>query len=129
MIEGVLMDLVDATKETEGLGQAPSELRGSPLDKARNFFKKVALLRFPDETQTWVKLKALFELRHAIVHTWGKIGDERRKKTVESLHGVIVSQGRANLDASTVDEALRVMRKFADELETHLGPQDPAAGT
>jgi hypothetical protein len=129
-IEGILMDLGNETKRGEGFTLAPNDLRGSSLEKASNFFKKVALLRFPDQTQTWSKLKALFELRNALVHAWGQVAD-RSKRKVASLQGVVVSEtGEANLDAVGVGEALRIMRDFADELEAYLGgPQDRASGT
>lgn len=131
-IDGFLMNLGNEIKEVEMLPVGPNELRGSSLDNAAKFFKKVALLRFPDQTQTWSKLKTLFELRHALVHSWGYITDEpKRKRIAETLQGVVVSKnGEANLEATAVEEALRVMRDFADELEAYQrGPQGSADGT
>ena len=122
VIEGVLMDLGTATTEAEGLTLSPDDLRGSSLDRARVFFKKVARLRFPDEAENWRKLKLLFTLRHTIVHAWGRIDDARKRTAVASLRGVTVSpSGEAWLEAEAVSEALQIMRLLADELEAYLG--------
>jgi hypothetical protein len=131
MIDGCLLDLANKIKEVERLTLGPNDLRGSSLDKARVFFKKVARLGFPDETQTWSKLKAYFELRHALVHTWGHITDEGKRKLIADLKGVCVSEsGEANLGAAAVGEALLVMRDFANELQKFLrDPQNHGDGT
>lgn len=130
-IDGFLVDLANEIRKVERLTLGPNDLRGSSLDKARTFFKKVARFRFPDETQTWSKLKAFFELRHALVHTWGHITDEGKRKMIAELKEVDVAEsGEAHLGAAAVGEALRVMRHFANELQVSLsGPQDHGDGT
>ena len=128
-IDSILMDLATETRKTEGLTPDPTDRRGSSLEPSKEFFKKVAQLRFPDETETWSRLKNLFELRDAIAHEWGRINEEARRKAVEAL-GVVVSEtGEVRLDAATVREALSIMQSFTDELEAYLGgDQKPTDG-
>jgi hypothetical protein len=130
-IDGCLVHLANKIREIEKLTLGPNDLQGSSLDKARTFFKKVARLRFPDETRTWCKLKVYFELRHALVHSWGHITNEGKRKMVADLKDVDVSDsGEVNLDAAAVGEALRVMRDFANELQEFLSdPQYHSDGT
>lgn len=130
-VDGFLVDLANEIRKVEGLTLSLSDLRGSSLDTARTFFKKVARLQFPDETQTWCKLKVYFELRHALVHRWGYITDEGKRRVIAELKDIDVAEsGEANLGAATVGEALRVMRDFANELRAYLSrPQGSGDGT
>ena len=62
MIDGCLVDL---TNENQGRSEKvrlriQRRPRIIPRQSASIFFKKVARLGFPDETQTWSKLKAYF---------------------------------------------------------------------
>lgn len=122
-IEGFLQDLVNETKKVLGLDSEPGKpLRGSALNMAKDFFKNSARLAFPDQTKVWIELTALVELRHSLVHVWGQIDDVDRRKAVENLQSVKISEaGEVNLTADVVTEALRIMREFADELQTHMG--------
>ena len=120
-VEGMLMDLAVSAKETEQLPLSPKNLRGSALDQVKLFFTKVAGLRFPSQTPEWRELKALFELRHAIVHAWGRVREQKRD-AVGVLNGVkFANSGEAWLEAEALEAAIGIMRRFADQLEGHLG--------
>jgi hypothetical protein len=131
MVDGCLVDLTNKIREVERLTSGPNDFRGSFLDKAKTFFKKVARLRFPDETPTWSKLKAYFELRHALAHEWGHVTDQERRKKIADLKDIYVSEsGEVNFGDAAVVGALQVMRDFANELQKYLSePQDHGDNT
>jgi hypothetical protein len=131
-VESILRDLVDEAKRINGLSaELENGRRGAILEKISRFFKNEARMQFPDDTVTWSKLRALFELRNAVAHAWGRVGHERRKTLIKPLQEVFVSgTGEINLRASAVDEALSVMRDFGEELQDRLArPSGDVNGT
>lgn len=119
-IEGILVDLCAATAKAERLEFNREDRKGRSLDRVKAFFKEVAHLRFPDQTDNWGNLEALFLMRNGIAHRWGHLR-EKDWTRVRSLMGVTIdADGEVNLDAEAVGGALRTIRKLAAELEEYL---------
>jgi hypothetical protein len=104
-----------------------TDLKGSGIQRARDYLKKVAAVGFPGDESIWTTVTRLHELRNAIVHADGVVAPSRveLRKWSASIPGLRISEhGVVILDADFTSFALGEYETFAvtvDHNTAHLG--------
>jgi hypothetical protein len=96
------------------------DLKGTGIERARKYLKKVARIPFPDEKPTWTTVLRLHELRNCIVHADGFVQEKqadlvRRSAMIMGLR--ITASGLISLDRQFAVSAISAYKAFAVEFD------------
>jgi hypothetical protein len=97
-----------------------TDLKGSGIQRAREYLKKVAAVQFPDDRPTWTTVTRLHELRNCIVHAEGVVAASRLdlRKWSADVRGLRISDhGVITLDAQFTEFALNAYEAFAADVD------------
>lgn len=83
MLEDRLLAACDEISERTCLTQKLKDLKGRPIDRAKEFLDKIAMI--PQNQQAWQQLKDSQMIRNCIVHTNGYIEASKDKKHINEL--------------------------------------------
>src|SRR3954468_1574318 len=109
VLESFLSAFCDTLYQGQGFARSPGDLRGSGIERAKDYIKKVAGLPFPDGL--WPNLRALFYVRHAIVHANGKLTDAGKLQHVRQYFSSvnIDLNGEIWPEAAAIETALDLL--------------------
>lgn len=123
VLESFVTAFCDLLYQAQGFALSPGDLRGSGIERARTYIKKIAGLPFPDDL--WLNLLALFNVRHAIVHANGRLRDTGRIQSVRQYFPSIAidANGEVWPEAEAIGTALDLLVSFTDQMEQEIvGP-------
>ena len=123
VLESFMSTFCDLLYQAQGFALSPGDLRGSGVERARTYIKKVAGLPFPGGL--WPNLLALFNVRHAIVHANGKLGDAGKRQSVRQYFPSVAIHPNGEIwpEAEAIGTALDLLESFTDQMEQEIvGP-------
>jgi hypothetical protein len=123
VLESFMSAFCDLLYQAQGFALSPGDLRGSGVERARTYIKKVAGLPFPDGL--WPNLLALFNVRHAIVHANGRLRDAGKLQSVRQHFPSVAIDPNGEIwpEAEAIETALDLLENFTDQMEQEIvGP-------
>jgi hypothetical protein len=97
-----------------------TDLRGTGIERARDYLKKVAQIPFPDVNPEWTSVKRLHQLRNSIVHADGYIPPDGNdiRKWAPSIGGLqITPSGVISLTRDFTGSAIDAYHAFALQVD------------
>jgi hypothetical protein len=126
-LEAYLNNTCETYAELHGASVRLGDLKGTGIQRARQYLKKVAQVAFPDQTPTWTTVIRLHELRNCIIHADGIVETSQKdlrllSDSITSLH--ITAHGTISLAREFTEIALDSYEKFAIEFDAACGELD-----
>ena len=124
-LEVYLNDTCATFAEVHGATVALSDLRGSGIERARDYLKKVAQISFPEAGPEWMTVRRLHQLRNSIVHADGYFPPERTdiREWASSIDGLrFTSAGVISLGRNFTSAAVTAYHAFALQLDAACEP-------
>jgi hypothetical protein len=124
-VEHYLKRTADRYSDLRKASVRMSDLTGSGLERAQQYFKKVAQITFPDSAPTWTAILRLRELRGCLVHADGYVSEDRTRlaRWLGTTSGIRLSPGRTvALEASFTRDALGWYATFASDFDAVCAP-------
>jgi hypothetical protein len=124
LVETQLFAYARRVGQLAGCGFDPNDLRGSVLDRAALYVKRVSGVELTQNAH-WQTLRDLQDLRDIIVHRAGKPGDDRMIRRVEQIQqahkGIGLNENPYVIAADVeLDVSIHSCRYFAREVEQCL---------
>ncbi|WP_428909064.1 hypothetical protein [Niallia sp. Krafla_26] len=109
-----------------------NDIRHKGIEKAQVYLKKIAGLKFPDQSSEWNHIKKCNKVRNILIHNGGIIENNNKNviKEIETLNSVFIvnnfNRNEINLTASFcfefINSVREVLRKVYEELILIINP-------
>lgn len=122
VLEALLLNIADGICQLKGARLRANEIHGDFLDRIRRYFECVLDHPLNTDSEGWERIKAVFALRHCLIHANGVVGamrpDQARRvlDLAQTLSGVTVVDGYLVLSAVFVDQSRTLVVRWLREL-------------
>lgn len=118
IMEAEFKGYCNAMKKEMGIDIAYSDLKGSAIERFRNYTLKVLKLDFGLKDEHWENLKAINEIRNSIVHTEGNVGNKKLVMNFLKRNKVpgLLSDDRIAMDKNNLAVIITLCKLFIEHI-------------
>ncbi len=116
IIEESLEKICFHLKHLMCLKLSTNDLKGSGIERSKNYIIKCCGLNFPRDTHEWRMIKNLAKIRHCIVHAGGNIQDVRNpsklEEIIDNLNGIYIKNNSIHIEKKFILEFISLTKEF-----------------
>lgn len=120
-LESRLLVICQHLKQDHNYKLDPDDLRDTGIFRAKTYLKKVAGIKFPDNTRSWNEIVSYNRIRNLIVHDEGRVPEGSSAKKIESFIKKkkwlkIDNMNRISFPEDFSAEVTKTLKDFIDEV-------------